>query len=416
MRQHAPLAALLAVFALVALGSVAAHGEVFVLKSGGRIEGEHLNRQRQPGQPYHVRTEEGLRLSLADSVVHRVVIKSDVQKQYEAQLPGLPNTVAGHWGLAEWCKEAGLVDERRKHLAAVIALEPDHADARKALGYQRFGSRWLTQEERLQNQGYVRYKGSWRLKQEVEIDSREREQELAVKQWRKNIRLWFDQVADGSRHADAATRELSSIEDPNAAPALAEILADADRPLSVRIACLDILAKLPPGLITPTLINLAMGDADGSLRDRCIDEIKRAGTHVALPRFLAELKSKDNQRVNLAGEALQRLDDKVATLPLIDALVTEHKYMVSQGGPPGSLSPSFGGQVGGSGSGQGGGLGGFGVGGKPKVEKRQHQNPGVLGALTSLHSGTNFQYDVEAWKKWYIQSHTSTVVDLRREE
>jgi hypothetical protein len=344
-----------------------------------------------------------------------VIVKSDIQKQYEAQLTGLANTVQAHWNLAEWCKEAGLVEERKQHLAAIIALEPDHAEARKLLGYQRFGSRWLTQEERLQSQGYVRYKGAWRLKQEVEIAAREREQELAVKQWRKNIRLWFDQIADNSRHADQAARELNAIEDPNAAPALAEILADADRPISVRIACLDILANLPPGLATATLINLAMDEADGTLRDRCIDELKRAGTHVALPRFLAELKAKDNQRVNRAGEALQRLDDKSATLPLIDALVTEHRYMVSQGGGPGQMSIGFGGQTGGGAGGQGG-LGSFGVGGKPKIEKRQHQNPGVLNALTSLHTGVNFTYDVDAWRKWYIQSHTSTLVDLRRED
>jgi len=67
--------------------------EVFILKSGGRIEGELLNSDRQRGQPFQVRTEEGVRLALAEAAVQRVIVKTDVDKQYEALLPTLTNTV-----------------------------------------------------------------------------------------------------------------------------------------------------------------------------------------------------------------------------------------------------------------------------------------------------------------------------------
>jgi hypothetical protein len=409
---------ILASAALVATGlPCAALAEVFVLKSGGRIEGEYLNADRSSGQPYLVKTEEGVRLALSESGVQRVIVKTELDRQYEALLPKTPNTPEGQWAMAEWCKEAGLLDERKTHLAAVIALNPNHGEARQALGYQKFGSRWLTQDEYMQSQGYQRYKGAWRLRQEVEIESRERQNELAQKQWRKDIRRWFEQVIDGERHRDAAARSLSQIQDPLAAPALAEILADGKESRAIRKQCLELLGRLPPGLATAVYVRIAMNDADDQIRDGCLDELKRQGAHVVLPQFIVELQSKDNNRVNRAAECLERLDDKDATLPLIEALKTEHKFQVSTG-PPGGMSLGFGGGGSGSGTntGTGGGLGGMSMGGKPKIFKKLLENRSVRGALTTLYPGINYQYDEEAWRNWYIQSQTSTAVDLRRSE
>jgi hypothetical protein len=115
--------------------------------------------------------------------------------------------------------------------------------------------------------------------------------------------------------------------------------------------------------------------------------------------------------VNRAAECIQRLGDKSATLPLINALVTEHKYQIPQGGAPGSINPTFGSGAGGSSPG-----GGLSMGGKPQITKQQRQNASVRTALTSLHPGVNFQFNIDEWLNWYTQSQTSNNVDLRREE
>jgi hypothetical protein len=309
--------------------------------------------------------------------------------------------------MAEWCKEVGLVEQRKRHLAAVIALEPNHAEARRALGYQLQGSRWFTTDELKQSQGYIRYKGAWRLKQEIEIDSRQTQQELAVKKLRKDIRLWFEQLASGGRFADSASRNLSAINQPEAAPALAEVLADTQQSRSLRMRALEMLSKLPLGLASATLVRIAMNDADENLRDACLDELKRQGSHSVLPAFLAELKSKDNTRVNRAAECLERLGDKGATLPLINALVTEHKYVQQQGGPPGSMSTTF--------SPNGGPGGGMAMGGKAKIVTERVKNPSVRAALMTLHpDATNNQYDIPGWRDWYSKAQTTATIDLRR--
>jgi hypothetical protein len=393
-----------------AIASPQLRAEVFVLKSGGRIDGEHLNPNRERGQPYQLRTEEGVQLVLAESAVQRVIVKTDLDRQYEALVAKADNSIESQWGLAEWCKEVGLAEQRKRHLQAVIALNPDHVDARKALGYQRYGSRWLTQEEHLQSLGYVKYKGAWRLRQEVEIDSRENQQELLSKKLRKDIYRWFEQVATGGRYADAADRELNAIHDPEAAVALAEIVGDPQQPRFSRQRALAILAKLPTGLGTGTLVRVAMNDSDANMRDACLDELKHQGTHLVLGLFLAELKNKDNARVNRAADCLGRLGDKDATVPLINALVTEHKFMIQQGNaPPGGMSATF--------SPNGGpGAGGMSMGGKAQIIKRKLENPGVRGALTSLYPGVNHNYDIDAWRAWYTQSQTTTTIDLRRDD
>lgn len=397
-------------FGIVTFMAIAltARGEVFVLKSGGRIEGEVLNPNRERGQPYQVRTEKGVKLALADAAVSRVVVKTDLDKQYELLLPKLENTVDAQWSMAEWCKEAGLLEQRKRHLQAVIAIDPDHAEARKALGYQRRGTRWLTQDEFMHSVGYVRYKGAWRTRQEVEIESRQTQQDLAAKKLRKDIYLWLEQVANNGRLKDTAEKNLNALADPEAAGALAEILGDSQQPLVTRRRCLDILKRLPPGVATGTLVRLALNDPDASIQDACLDELKRAGSHSVVPAFANELKNKDNKRVNRAADCLARLGDKSATLALINSLVTEHKFTIQQGGAPGSMTNTF------SPSGGGGG-GGMSMGGKPQIIKKQLQNSSVLGALMTLHpTAQNNQYDIEAWRAWYTKSQTTANVDLRR--
>jgi hypothetical protein len=396
--------------------------EIFVLKSGGRIEGEPLNPQRAAGQPYQLRTEDGLRLALAENTVARVIVKSDVEQEYEARLPGVANTVEGHWKMAEWCQEAGLTDERRRHLTAIIAIDPNHAEARRLLGYTLYGSTWLTQNEFLLSRGYVHHKGAWRLSQEIELEDRNRKREQAVKDLRQFIRTWLEQAGTSSRHAANAERSLNEIRDPSAAPALVEILGDARQPRAARLRCLEILGRLPPGLATATLIKVAMEDRDDTIRDRSLDELIRGGVHLAGPGFLNELKVEKNSknykieynwRVNRAAYCLARLGYTDATLPLINALTTEHQELVPQGGSSGGgggTPLSFGS------GGPGGGMGSFGVGGRPKVRVTKRDNSGVRDALAQLHAGVNHQYDAAAWKRWYIQKFTTTNVDLRRGE
>lgn len=413
-----------AALACAAVGP-AARGEVFVLRSGGRLEAQLLNPQRAGGQPFQVRTADGLTLVLAENTVARVVVKSDVQREYEARLPAVANTVQAQWDLAEWCKEVGLTDERRRHLSAVLALDPDHKQARWALGYSRYGSRWMTQNEFLESRGYKFSNGSWKLAQEIELELQYRERDAAVRKYRQEIRVALENIDSNNRQAANSQKYLAEIRDANAAPALTDIIASRKQPRGARLLCLEVLSRLPPGLATVVLVNVAMDEKDETIRDRCLDELVRGDPSRAAPGFLLELndpriswtrhknfKIEYNWRVNRAAYCLARLGYKEATLDLIGALVTEHQKIVPQGGSSGGGGTplSFGA------GGPNGGMGSFGVGGRPKVERTKLDNDGVRDALAALHPGVNHQFDTDAWKRWYIEKFTTTKANFRRDE
>lgn len=396
-----------------------ARAEVFVLKSGGRVEGEFLNPGREPGSAFQLRTEEGLHLSLGEDLVHRVIVKSDVEKEYEAERLTMGNTAEDHWAMAERCKEAGLLAERKRHLTEVVRLEPDHKEARAALGYTLYGHKWMTQEEYLTSRGYVRHKGSWWTRQHQALDDARDTREAAEIKWRQQIKTWLGQLGTG-RHA-AAIAGLEQIREPTAGPALADILGDSKSPRAWRLMCLQILNKLPPGAATGTCVRLALDETDEQIRDKCLEELVRLGPHIVLGAFLNELRNdketpaSKNARINRAAFCLHRFGDKDATLPLINALVTEHYVILNPDQAGGGLPVNFnaGGPVG---QGTPGGLGGMSMGGKPKKVSVKGHNQFVLGALTSMYPGVNFHYDVEQWKDWYTQTLTTTNVDLRRDE
>lgn len=383
-----------------------ARAEVFLLRTGGRVEGEWLNPQRAVSDNYQLRTMAGVNLALPGPQVERVLATSNMQKDYEELLHKMPATVEGHWQLAQWCRDAQLNSQRKFHLEEIIKLDTDHEEARLALGYGRFEKGgWLKPDEYMLKQGYVKSAGHWKLPQEVEIDARAREFEVADKQWRKQLKIWLGNL-ESKRHGADALNGLQSIRDPNAAPALADVLADTSTPRNIRMLCLEVIGKLPPGVAMDTLIRLSLHDNDETLRERCLAEIRRQGSHRAIPVYIKELKNKENAIVRRAAIGLQVMEASSATQALIDALVTTHKLVIK--GNPGQMTASLGSDT--------GGMGGMSMGQKTQVFKRDVQNDEVLSALASLHRGVNFAYDKDAWRRWFLTQKTSLDANLRRSE
>lgn len=69
----------------------------------------------------------------------RVVINEYCRRAAEAS----PLDPAEQYALGVWCRENGLGDQAQSAFRRVIALDPEHAEARGALGFVRYGDRWL---------------------------------------------------------------------------------------------------------------------------------------------------------------------------------------------------------------------------------------------------------------------------------
>ncbi len=373
-----------------------------MLKSGGQLEGELLNRDQSPRVDYLILMDNGARIRLTKDQVVSVTIKSPREVQYETLLPRMPDSVEGHWKMAEWCRENGLSKKREHHLNEIVKREPDHEKARYGLGYRKIKKRWIKADEYMRNRGYVRHQGAWRMRQEVELDTNKREFDLAVKQWRHQLRIWRGWIVKGRGKRRDGNDQFSEIKDPLAAPALAEMLKEEEFE-AMKELYIDVLARLRAPASVAAFIKLAIEDPSVSIREKCLAELERFGRPQAVVAFAKALKHKDNRIVNRAAIGLGVMKDPSTTVALIDALTTKHKRQIGSGG---GLSTTFG---------QGGG-GGLNVGGGPKIIERELRNDAVLTALTTIHPGINYVYNKEAWRNWYASRNRVGEFSFRRAE
>ena len=101
------------------------------------------------------------------------------------------------------------------------------------------------------------------------------------------------------------------------------------------------------------------------------------------------------------------MGDRTAVGPLIDSLITTHKYKIVTSNP-GQMSTTFGNGPGSSSPG-----GGLSVGGGPKIITRALQNEAVHDALVAL-AVVNYSFDVDQWKAWYATQRKRPTISGRR--
>lgn len=379
--------------------------DIFVLKDGGRIEGELLNPDQTEQAGYKIRQLDGGTVTLAVDDVTKIIPWSKEKAHYIRILPDMPATADGNWIMAEWCLGKRLMEEREAHLEEVIRLDPNHAKARKALGYTQANGAWVLPEEIMQQRGFVRYEGRWRLPIDVERMEAAKKQKADIAEWKSKVRLWRKWL--GGRRNLEAIDNLESINDPLAVPAITELLQNDDTAALHRLA-IKLLARIGNSDTIIVLSRFVMETGDDDLRDAALEQLVRYPSPNLTNFFAQQLRSKENFRIQRAAYALGWLNDPEAIKPLIDSLVTQHSTVEAPANPN-QISAGFGGGAGTSGT-------GFSTGSRPKVVKQLVENRAVLDALTKI-TGVNFQYDQAAWRDWLIrENHKDLPVNLRRGE
>jgi hypothetical protein len=387
------------------LGPAVSRGDTFVLTTGGRIEGQWLNRDEQPPKEYLVLTTSGLKASLPVTQVREVLRDFADRSEYAARARSTPETPEAQWQLAEWCRQQSLFDERRAHLARVIELDSNHSYARRALGYQFLDGQWITQADFRRREGYELYQGKWRTPQEIEILEEQARLDLAHKDWLKKLRRYRAELDDPAR-ARLGMESLTGIRDPIAVAPLAALLK-RERVRRVKMLYVDVLAGIDSSDAVAALVERVLHDPDEEMFHYCLARlIDRRPPHLVDPLITA-LKDRNNATVNRAASALGRIGDYEAIGPLIDALVTTHTQYIPGRNPDSTTATFVNGQHSVS---QGGG---------PQVIVRHVRNQHVLGALNKL-TGANFDFDQQGWRYWHAQEKKAreaaqAVADARRQ-
>lgn len=391
-----------AALALAAPGGVWA--DVVHLKNGGQVEGRVLDDDRSPPGPYVVETASGGRITLERSQVDRIDRQSELDEQYQQRARAAPDTVEAHWRLAQWCRKNILRDAYERHLERIVELNPQHAEARRLLGYRQVQGRWLTRDELMAARGMVLHRGRYRTRQEIDLLDRFEERDATAGEWRARLARWRRQLFDRQpERVVEARKNITSIRDPDAAESLVDLL-NKEEVFEVKLMLLEVLAQIEHQAALDALVEHALYDAHDEIRAQSLEYLVKSGRPGIAAPFIRALRSRDNSTVNRAAHALREIGNPTAISPLIDALVTEHKIVYGNGSGPqqrytmdSSGTFSFG-------------------GGGPRIEKRKLKNPAVLSALVVLTGGQSFDYDQPRWRAWLAAQKKIQQFDMRRDE
>lgn len=385
---------------MIVPGAMSARADVFLLQSGGRLEGALVNADEKPRTKYVVRTSPGAVVTLSADQVKDVVPPTPTEAEYETLRHQHPDTPDGHWALAEWCREKKLADLRKQHLERIVELDPNHRQARALLGYNQIAGQWKTREEHMAAVGKVLHKGEWLYPQEIEINERKTEANRLRLEWIANLKRWKEWL--GGPKDSTARSYIAAIADPAALPALQQGLADEQTPDVVRELYVRAVGRIGTFDAWLTLAERSLSDPSPEVRAISLDLLSDDPQPAVVNYFLQQLHSKDNAVVNRAAYALQRFKDERAVGPLIDALVTKHKFaVVSGGGGMSATNSNFGSS--------------FSSGSSTQIFTKELQNQNVLDALIVLVNGqVNYQFNVESWKQWFAGRKKNKFVDARR--
>ncbi|MEK7469064.1 MAG: hypothetical protein AAB074_16945 [Planctomycetota bacterium] len=165
--------------AFIAAAAAAASADTVWLKNGGKLEGVTTSME---GDKLVVKMPSGV-IKLDKDQIEKIVHRATAMEEYELAAAKLKKDDAkGHAELANWCADKGLTHFEREELEAVIAADPDNADARKRLNYEKVGGKWLRGEELLKARGMVKIDCKWMSKEVAAADAAAKEKKKLERQ------------------------------------------------------------------------------------------------------------------------------------------------------------------------------------------------------------------------------------------
>ena len=382
------------------------------LRSGVRLYGEIVKEGKdQAGRDFTIiRTENKSTLKLDKRFVSSSHSVDDDDKIYNNKIKIMDDTAEQHWSAVKWCEKqrSGAIrykDQIDFHLNRIMLLDPNDTRVRHRLDYDYLEEqdRWVPRKLYWTSLGYRSRGKAWvpTLQDDVSQFSESTKSDLGDRKSRFSI--WKRNVSVGKLSLNELSQELFAICDALSVPLLFE---EAKKVTDPEIAAIYIEAfgKVQSGGAAQALVYFSV--EGGVNRDRALDLLLQ--DHYQ-PSFVAGHLARYFDPNKYSNETLQRaafnvgvVDDINSVLPLVGVLSTKH--VVSPGEDPNRLTTSF------SGNGQ---LQGFSTGGSGGPKTVVVQNSKVLEALRKLSGGEDLGFDPVGWKKWYVENHSQTDVNVR---
>ena len=400
---------------LLALAYPLGFADILHLKNGGKIEGEILS---ETAEAVRIKTTIGT-VDIARTQIDRVERKRLPAEEYGRELKALPAAdVLGHFALGMWCKEHRLSEQAEERFRHVLKLSPDHAGARRELGFEKFRGRWMTREEAMIAKGYIKHQGKWVTPDKAAELTREAKEKETL----KRIAMLAQKVELGSATGrKRAMQAFTTMKDPLYARPLGKFADHEHR--NVRMGVILALTNIRTGDAADELARVVLIEDDIELRTLALDGIRKIPGTDTVGYFTSALrvyrkKAVDSKKdailkrevLSRASWALGEIGERRAVPTLISVLVVDMGYSIVKTKPQTVTGPSTvrAPEIGPDGKPTGRTLSGrfsrhtFG-GTETAAERVIFANEEALNALRKL-TGQSFGLDKARWGEWWLMN------------
>jgi hypothetical protein len=189
-------------------------------------------------------------------------------------------TVEGQLALARWCAKHRLHDQARAHWTEALRMDPNHAEARRALGHRRVGDVWLSPDEIEQ----------FRAQADRMAEN--------LRDWAPKLtRIGHALGRRNGRKRQAAIDDLLAIRDPAAIAAMEFVLADqSEEAATLVIRALDEMAGHQASL---ALARLAVFSPFHSVPHQAAEKLRDRKMEGYVPALLSAMSTPVQSRAEL---------------------------------------------------------------------------------------------------------------------
>lgn len=327
MRQRLYLC-LICLFSILMTNGEGLFADVVRLKNGGEVRGQLEGKSTGKDVPLTIRTLSGAVIEIDRTETEFVRRRSQVVEEYITRSRELEPSVETHWQLAQWCRTHLLKDQRLEQLEMLLAIDPDHKESRRILGYVQHNGRWVSREEMMSERGYVKHKNKWITTQELALIEKNTEQREAELVWYPKVRVWLGWLIGNDRYRrNEGLKAFNELQEPDAIPALMKMMATHED-INVRQLYIRVLAKTPGERAVEALLDRYLFDNNQVVWTEARASISSGQHEIAVPMLISALANDSNMVVRRAAVALGEIGDENAVPALISALITTHKYRV----------------------------------------------------------------------------------------
>ncbi len=203
---------------------------------------------------------------------------------YQRARAEYPDTVEGQLALARWCAEKQLTDQRRAHLARVLELDPENAEAHYGLGDRRVHGVWQSPD-------------AWR---KAETESQRAMK--AMREWGPHLAKIGEQLATSSGSLrKKASRQLSAITDPAAVGPMERLLAGQSEETALLVV--GVLKRIDGHEASLALAREAVVSPWNTVREAAAGALGTRSMDHYVPALLASMSTKISSRIQLETTA-----------------------------------------------------------------------------------------------------------------